>query len=103
MTKRQKTGGRQKGTPNRLTLQTRLLLLQSLAGELERIPEYLQSLDEEKRLDMIIRLLPYILPKMDPIPVTDADQLGLQPAKRKIEVMTRQNEMQLTMDSLLAG
>ena len=103
MTKRQKTGGRQKGTPNRLTLQTRLLLLQSIAGELERIPEYLQSLDEEKRIDMIIRLLPYILPKMDPIPATDADQLGLQPAKRKIEVMNRQNEMQLTMDSLLAG
>jgi hypothetical protein len=62
-----KYGGRQKGTPNRLTKELRTILKDVLYNELEKIEELLESLEPKERLELIIKVLPFILPKVDKI------------------------------------
>ena len=62
-----KTGGRKKGTPNRLSNQIRDLLKSIYEDELEKLPEYLEELTTKERLDFVIKITPYILPKLDRI------------------------------------
>ncbi|MHA1482482.1 MAG: hypothetical protein ACTSQA_03475 [Candidatus Heimdallarchaeaceae archaeon] len=59
-----KYGGRKKGTPNKLTKELRDLLKDIVYHELENIEERLDELDEKERLDMIIKLMPYVFPKL---------------------------------------
>ena len=66
-----KYGGRQKGTPNRLTKELRTILKDVLYNELEKIEELLDSLETKERLDMLIKLMPFALPKVDKIGHTD--------------------------------
>jgi hypothetical protein len=60
-----KFGGRKKGTPNRLTKETRTLLKNIFYNEIENIESLLNELEAEKRLEIIIKFLPYILPKVN--------------------------------------
>ena len=66
-----KFGGREKGTPNRLTKELRTILKDVLYNELENIEELLDSLETKERLDMLIKLMPFALPKVDKIGHTD--------------------------------
>jgi len=66
-----KFGGREKGTPNRLTKELRTILKNVLYNELENIEELLDSLETKERLDMLIKLMPFALPKVDKIGHTD--------------------------------
>lgn len=61
--------GRPKGSANVITREVRGVLKGIIAGELERLPDYLAKLDESKRLDVILRLLPYVLPKVEAVTV----------------------------------
>jgi hypothetical protein len=56
-----KTGGRQKGTPNKVTTELRETINSIIQDALT--PESLAALTPDKRADLIIRLLPYVLPK----------------------------------------
>ena len=58
-----KYGGRQKGTPNWLTKELRTLLKNILYQELEEIQERLELLKPKERLELLIKLMPYVLPK----------------------------------------
>ena len=58
-----KYGGRQKGTPNRVTKELRSVLKDILYQELEQIQEQLQTLNPKERVELIIKLMPYVLPK----------------------------------------
>lgn len=60
-----KFGGRKKGTPNRLTKETRTLLKNIVYSEIENIETLLSDLETEKRLEFIIKLLPYVVPKVN--------------------------------------
>jgi hypothetical protein len=60
--RRLKTGGRQKGTPNRITKVLKYQLSQVLTAEYERIPELLQDLTPAQRLNFVIRLSQFVLP-----------------------------------------
>lgn len=60
-----KYGGRKKGTPNRLTKDLRFLLKEILHKELEKTEEYLEELEPKERLEMIIKMMPFILPKVN--------------------------------------
>ena len=59
-----KFGGRKKGTPNRLTKELRSTLKDILYQELENIPEQLDLLEPRERLLILIKLMPFILPKV---------------------------------------
>ena len=58
-----KYGGREKGTPNRMTKELRTLLKDILYQELEEIQERLELLKPKERLELLIKLMPYVLPK----------------------------------------
>jgi len=79
MAKGHKTGGRVPGTPNRLTREIREVLKDILTGELESLPEILKELDSEKRVDAIIKILPYILPKVEPVNFKDGEPWEPEP------------------------
>jgi hypothetical protein len=52
-----KYGGRQKGTPNRLTKELRTILKEALHKELESIGELLEQLEPKERLEVLINLV----------------------------------------------
>jgi 23S rRNA C2498 (ribose-2'-O)-methylase RlmM len=62
-----KTGGRAKGTPNRTTTETKELLQNIVSKELDNIVVLLEKLEPKERIDAIIKLLPYIVPKQQEI------------------------------------
>jgi hypothetical protein len=62
-----KTGGREKGTPNRLTRELRLKMRDIIAGELDALPQTLEGLPPKERLDLVIKLLPFAMPKVQAI------------------------------------
>ena len=65
MAKGVKTGGRKKGTPNKVTGTVREMVSKSISKELESLPYILAELEPKERIDSIIKLMPYILPKAE--------------------------------------
>ena len=70
-----KYGGRQKGTPNRMTKELRVLLKDILYQELEQLQERLELLEPKQRIELIIKLMPYILTKVNNISHTTNEPL----------------------------
>ena len=62
-----KYGGRKKGTPNKLTKELRTLLKDVLFYELENIEERLDQLEPKQRIELVIKLMPYVFPKLESI------------------------------------
>jgi|LakMenEpi03Aug12_release.lakeMendotaPanAssembly.Ray.scaffolds.fasta_scaffold2619949_1 hypothetical protein len=62
----QKYGGREAGTPNRLTKELRAVLKNILHQEIELLPEHFNKLEPKDRLELLVKLLPYALPKVYP-------------------------------------
>ena len=58
-----KYGGRQKGTPNRMTKELRSVLKDLMFEELEHLKEKLDALKPRERVELLIKLMPFILPK----------------------------------------
>ena len=72
-----KTGGRIKGTPNRLTKELRIALKNIMFQEIESIPEQLKSLDPKDRLELIIKLMPYVFPKVSSVSHSTNEQFSM--------------------------
>lgn len=64
---RVKTGGRTKGTPNKITSELRDSLKQIIDGELISLSNRLEQLEPKERIELLIKLLPYILPKVQTV------------------------------------
>lgn len=62
-----KYGGREKGTPNRLTKELRTVLKDIVYRELETIELRLDELDPKERIELTIKLMPYVFPKLQSI------------------------------------
>ncbi|MDA9333747.1 hypothetical protein N9Q52_01690 [Polaribacter sp.] len=62
-----KYGGRQKGTPNKLTKELRSVLKDILYQELEEVQERFKLLEPKERIELLIKLMPYALPKVTSI------------------------------------
>jgi hypothetical protein len=62
-----KTGGRVAGTPNKVTSELRKTLKGVIANELEQLPVTLEGLPARERLELVIKLLPFCLPKVDKV------------------------------------
>ena len=84
-----KYGGRQKGTPNKLTKELRSVLKDILYQELEQIQERLDALKPRERVELLIKLMPYVLPKVtsvshttnEPLDCTSSYQSGIFSSK----------------------
>ena len=67
MAKGIKTGGRQKGTQNKVTGTTKEMISQIVTRELPRLPGLLDQMGPKEKVDCILKLLPYIMPKLAPV------------------------------------
>jgi hypothetical protein len=63
----QKTGGRVVGTPNKITIELRKTLKSIISAELEVLPGTLAELPPKERIELLIKLLPFAMPKVDSI------------------------------------
>ena len=54
-----------RGTPNRLTKELRTILKDLIHEELSQLPFHLDSLEAKDRLEILIRIMPYALPKVN--------------------------------------
>ena len=70
-----KYGGREKGTPNRMTKELRTVLKDMLYQELEQIQGRLDTLKPKERIELLIKLMPYALPKVTSISHTSNEPL----------------------------
>ena len=60
-------GGRKKGTPNKLTKEIRTVVKEILYYELENIEEHFDKLEPKERIELIIKMMPFVLPKVHTI------------------------------------
>ena len=63
MNTRKKTGGRIKGTPNKINAETKDLILKVLLNEHEQLDTVLLCATPKQRLDFFIKLLPFVCSK----------------------------------------
>ncbi len=66
MAQRKKTGGRQKGTPNRSTAEIKELLNQIISNNLDNINQWIKKVskdDPAKALELLLKVAPFVLPK----------------------------------------
>jgi 23S rRNA C2498 (ribose-2'-O)-methylase RlmM len=61
--------GRPKGAVNKTTAEAKALLQIIVSNELETIAERLEQLDNKERIEAVIKLLPYIVPRQTEIAV----------------------------------
>lgn len=73
-----KYGGREKGTPNKLTKEIRKILNNIVHKELEKVEENLNTLEPKQRLEILIKLMPYVLPKVESISDSDLESKPIQ-------------------------
>ncbi len=77
MAKGIKTGGRKQGTPNILTREIRAILKGIIAKELETLPATIEKFEPEKRLEIILKLLPYVLPRVETVHMNEGELMDL--------------------------
>ena len=64
-----KTGGRTAGTENKTTKEIRAVLKEVINNELLYIESLLCKLQPKERLELVIKLMPFVLPKLAPEPI----------------------------------
>ena len=89
MAKGYKTGGRQTGTQNKRTA-IKENIEDMVLQEFEKIPNYIESLNNKERLEFIIKLLPYAVPKYTH--KTISDETPELPIFEQIQIVTSVDE-----------
>jgi hypothetical protein len=69
--------GRPKGSTNKITREIRKTLKDVVDIELNRLPGLLQKLETQSRLELLVKLLPYVLPKIEAQPATKDEPLDM--------------------------
>jgi len=59
--------GRPKGAHNKLSRELREVMKGIISNELERLPETLEQLQPKERIELVIKLAAFVLPKVEPI------------------------------------
>jgi hypothetical protein len=75
-----KFGGRQKGTPNKLTKELQSVLKDVLYEEIDRLPERLEELDTKDQLVLLVKLMPFVFPKVQSASQSLDEPLSWQPS-----------------------
>ena len=70
-----KYGGRKKGTPNRITKELRSLLKDVMYDEIGALQDRLDALNPKERVELLIKLMPYALPKVTSVSHTTNEPL----------------------------
>jgi hypothetical protein len=67
MALKMKTGGRQKGTPNRTTKEIKEAINLIVSNNIDRLQDDIDSLEPKERIKVICDLLNYTIPKLQSI------------------------------------
>ena len=67
MATRKKSGGRTEGTPNKITQELRNIIRKIIKKELSGFEKNINKLKDKDRLELIVKLLPYVISKMESI------------------------------------
>lgn len=65
-----KSGGRKKGSSNKLSGTIKEMISEVVTRELQEMPILLNQMTPREKIDFILKLLPYITPKIAPIEET---------------------------------
>lgn len=93
MAKGNKTGGREQGTPNKITKILKQKIVDILESEMDNIPILLNGLKDKEKLEILIKLFPYVLPKestinlIEPTTYPSLESLGL--SKTDIDIIEK--------------
>lgn len=63
--------GKPKGASNTLTREIRGVLKEMMSGEIQNLPKYLNELEPKEKIEIIIKMLPFILPKVNTVHYTE--------------------------------
>lgn len=83
---RTKTGGRKLGTPNKSTTETRNFIQNVVNNELTFIEDLILELTPKERIDALIKLLPFVVPKTSEVSLLETEQ----PRKILIKIPRRE-------------
>jgi vacuolar-type H+-ATPase subunit E/Vma4 len=72
-----KTGGRTKGAPNKITNEIRKKLKNIVDNELDILEETLKHLESKERLELLIKLIPYVIPKVQTVSSKEGEPIDL--------------------------
>ena len=72
-----KTGGLMKGTPNRLTKELRSALKNIIHDEIEQLPDHFAKLDAKERIELLVKMMPFVLPRVEVISPTANEPIDL--------------------------
>lgn len=78
--------GRPKGAVNKTTAETKELIQKIVSNELDKITDLLEKLEPKERVDAVIRLLPYIVPKQSEVSITEPEP------PKKLIIRIKRNE-----------
>ena len=77
MAKGFKTGGRELGTPNKTTSELRKVLKHMVDNELQNLQDNINELEPKERIELLTKLLPYVIPKVQTVSARDGEPFGL--------------------------
>ena len=83
---KQKTGGRQKGTPNKVTASTRDFLNHLIDDNQELIYENFRKLEPYQMMTILAKILPYITPKLASKTEKDEHDIALQQVQAYLQL-----------------
>lgn len=64
------------GNARVLSTDMRAKLMRIVYDELEKLPEQLEKMEPEKRINYVFKLLPYVAPKMDDMDATYGEPIN---------------------------
>ena len=71
--------GRPKNSGNKSTAETKTLLHNIVGNQLDEVENLLSKLDPKEKLDAIIKLLPYVLPRQSEIAIDNKEEERFKP------------------------
>lgn len=77
MAKGLKTGGRTKGVANKTTAETKEIIQKIVSNELDNIETLLKQLEPKERIDAVIKMLPYIVPKQQEVELKESKPISI--------------------------
>ena len=75
---RQKTGGRKANTPNRINAEAKEVIQNLVNSEVNKIPQLLEELQPKDRLEILIKLIAFVVPKQTKLQL-EADESRFNP------------------------
>ena len=98
--KRINRNGRTKGTPNKNTQELKQLLAQMLQGYLDELNTQSDQLTLRDKLNFSRYVLPYILPKLNNVTLTENQNAQFAPVEIDIKDLFRIGDYQPTKDEI---